>query len=212
MKRAKDQIDVLCEHAVAAFFRSKGRFVIPTYEYSHRGSGEKAPMTFNNRRGLILPDLDVFSAAAGRNWFDVKHKSNPHHQRNINRLEHGIDKAHYLNYTQMQKETVCRVWIAVVESSPLCNCKLPCGRTRHCETAQAFEPLLMLRPLTAPPEPRFSDNKENDLVSWPRDSFKNVALLGGLLQKQIQQLEAERTATAKVSQVRLQVEQRERNL
>ena len=101
------------ECVFAGWFRQRGCFVIPSYDYSGE-DGDKAPKMDDANLSLVIPDLDVAKAGT-RWWVEVKTKWKADFYRKGRRLEHGISKRHYEHYLRVQRESGTPVWLCIYE-------------------------------------------------------------------------------------------------
>ena len=98
---------------ISDLLRSKGWYVIPSYDYSG-DDGNKAPRMEGPKNSIIIPDLDIAKDGV-RNWAEVKTKDAPSFTRKTNQYEHGIPMRHFDEYHKVQAITGCRVWLFVYE-------------------------------------------------------------------------------------------------
>lgn len=145
------------EHIVADFFRAKGWFILPSYDYSGE-DGNKAPKLQGFDASYVIPDLDAAKDGT-RVWVEVKTKSEPVLYRKTNELRHGIDARHFWQYRICQKITGCSVFLVIVE--------------------------LSTRALLCAPLSKLIDKAEagsgtrwgEKMVFWPRDAFKEIGFV-----------------------------------
>lgn len=101
------------EEIVAEQLRLRNKGVIPSYDYCGKDRN-KAPRLQFTWGWLVVPDLDVCGGGE-RFWCEVKTKA----ERSFHRLSgdyvHGIDKHHYKQYLEVERESGCRVLLFIVE-------------------------------------------------------------------------------------------------
>lgn len=103
------------EHVVSRELRRRGYYVIPSYDYV--GEEEKAPRMQGRDRGHILPDLDVSHPDKKRVWVEVKTKKHSVVFRKTGDERHGINRAHWAAYKEVERITGCKVWLCFHEES-----------------------------------------------------------------------------------------------
>jgi len=104
------------EQMVVRFLRLRGLGVIPCYDYTGK-AGDKAPwLQFTGDRRFILPDVDV-CGGGDRFWFEIKSYYGPADNRALGAQVHGIPGRLYRDYLEVEKESGCPVYIAVLEIS-----------------------------------------------------------------------------------------------
>ena len=140
------------EKAIAGFLKSRGCFIVPSYDYSGE-DGNKAPKMEGEHFSFVIPDLDVANGGK-RFWAEVKTKWEATLHRKSQTWEHGISLRHYRHYQRVEQETGAPVWLFVFEerSGEILAAKLSC-----------------LGP------PRIYDGGKmgrDGMAFWPRDQFK----------------------------------------
>lgn len=102
------------ERIIAELFKSRGWYVIPSYDYV--SDEEKAPQMHGMYRGLILPDLDICRDGK-RRWIEVKTYGAPSLYRKTQELQHGIQQRHWDHYREVEAISGTPVWICVYQLS-----------------------------------------------------------------------------------------------
>jgi hypothetical protein len=101
------------ELSIAEIMKSRGWYVIPSYDYSGKGD-DKSPKLVGADKGYAVPDLDV-AKKGKRFWIEVKRKSTATLHRKTQILEHGIPLRLYHDYKFVEQETGCEVWLFIIE-------------------------------------------------------------------------------------------------
>ncbi len=101
------------ERMVSQELQRRGWYVNATYDFTG-SEGDKAPKMVGLRDGYVLPDLDV-AKDSHRKWVEVKAKTQATFTKITNRLEHGINKAHWDSYQAIERITGNEVWLAIYE-------------------------------------------------------------------------------------------------
>lgn len=143
------------EIIVADWLKSRGWYVIPSYDYSGE-DGNKAPKMEGALAAYVLPDLDV-AKSGKRAWAEVKTKAGPTLHRNTNTLVHGINLRLFRAYKKVEAITGCEVHLFVYEEDSL---------------------KILFRPLGQETDGRVYDGGKmgrGGMIFWPRSSFKLVA-------------------------------------
>lgn len=97
------------ESLIGAWLRSRGNWVLPTYEVALDAA--KGPRLFGPGGGdLISPDLLVMGPG-GVLWVEAKQKTAFSWHRLTRRWVTGIDLRHYRDYLRVQAETPFDVWL-----------------------------------------------------------------------------------------------------
>lgn len=100
------------EVRLARWVRSRGWFVVPTYDFSGKGE-DKAPKLLApiGQRDLVLPDLQCFRNGELQ-WLECKWKARADRYRIGGYDVTGISKRLFDHYQQVQKATGARVVLA----------------------------------------------------------------------------------------------------
>jgi hypothetical protein len=102
------------EKLVASFLKSRGAGIIPSYDFTG-SDGSKAPRLMFEKRGLVIPDLDVCKEGVERIWIEVKTYHGPALNVRHNRSVHGITGRLFSDYQRVERESGTKVAIAVLE-------------------------------------------------------------------------------------------------
>lgn len=122
--------EVLC----AAVLRSKGHFVIPTYDYSGE-DGARAPIMASDYCGVVLPDL--MAAKRGQvAHFEIKLKARADFTYSTGRLEHGVGLRRWRDYLRVEQEFGSRLWLWICE--PATGDILSCSRAELSKHARIY--------------------------------------------------------------------------
>lgn len=101
------------EAVVTRWLQEHGYGVIPSYDFTG-SDGDVAPRLKFLRRSLIVPDLDICRDGK-RCWCEVKHYDHAAFNYSKQIYVHGIKRRHYRDYIQVQVQTGCQVFLAIVE-------------------------------------------------------------------------------------------------
>lgn len=146
------------ERLVAELLRSRGWYVIPSYDYSGE-DGDKPPRLQGLRAAFPVPDLDI-AKDGQRRWAEVKTKAAASYTRITGRLEHGIPKRHYRAYKRVQEITGCEVWLFIYEED---TGEVLCAKLDDLDSVKR--------------EYDGSKMSRGGMVFYPRESFKVFAKL-----------------------------------
>lgn len=100
------------EKRLARWIRSRGWFVVPTYDFSGKGD-DKAPKLLAplGTRDLVLPDLQCFRDGEHQ-WLECKWKTCASFYRKGGHLTTGIATRLLAHYVEVQRATRARVVLA----------------------------------------------------------------------------------------------------
>lgn len=108
------------EIALARWIRSRGWYVVPTYDFSGKGEG-KAPKLLAplGTMDLVLPDLQCFRALGEvrAQWLECKWKSGAVLYRKSGHLVTGISLRLARHYAEVERQTGQRVVIAFLHEA-----------------------------------------------------------------------------------------------
>ena len=162
------EIGNMGQELICGFLQSYGYGAISTSEYSGK-LGDKAPRLMFEKRGVVLPDLDLCRDGE-RVWAEVKTYHHPAFNRHHGCDVHGIKSRHRDDYLETEKHSGAMVRLLILEVGSgdllalrlsehkpwICQCsKCKAGHPTEC-TAQ------------------FATGGIPNGAYWPRDLFKHV--------------------------------------
>lgn len=93
------------ERSLAAWIRSRGWYVVPTYDFCGRGE-DKAPKLLAppGAESLVLPDLQCFRDGRAQ-WLECKWKARADRYRKTQQLTTGISRRLFDHYQRVEERT-----------------------------------------------------------------------------------------------------------
>lgn len=146
------------EHLWENIFQAAGLYYISLYKHTEKG----APMQGGPEK-TILPDWEVSSHRFAF-YGDAKGKRHPIEYRNARELRHGIESRSFTHYQAISERARKHCFLAVFE----------CFKDVKNEE---WSGSLLLQTLVALGEPAPGFSWMRNTVFWPRDSFKELAVL-----------------------------------
>ena len=168
------------ESIVSLYLQSRGHAVLPVYEIEK--SQGKGPQLFSIGKGLIAPDMLVFTAS-GAMFIEAKHKSVFTWHRASSAWTTGIDLRHYGDYLRVAKETRLPVWLAFYhresipsESDRAYGCPSECPTGLY--AGELFDLLISENHRSKKFDPTregFVGHGKSGMVYWAESTLKKIA-------------------------------------
>lgn len=168
------------ESLIAKYMMARGHAVLPVYEIEK--SAGKGPQLFALEKGLVAPDMLVFTAN-GAMFVEAKHKSVFTWHRSTSQWTTGIDLRHYGDYLRVAKRTQLPVWLMFYHREDAPDAKdIPHGCPDKCPTGlfggELFGLLLKENHRSKPFDPNrsgFVGHGNSGMVYWAENALTKIA-------------------------------------